>query len=289
MDDVDKASTFFLEGVSLPSLLEAIKSYLVGEDEEVRKIEVDNLTDREELAKTALSFFQSDQFSSSAELRVEVLNRNVVDGGGVRRQFFSEVMAAFKSSAFEGPPNRLRPAFKQSSISSGVLHGLGKAIGQSIVLDTQGFPYLSPPCYWYVAGRMDMALAALDVRDAGDRVGKMVLNVSFFLSCCFVLHYSCTNVQLQTVSTEEELGGMPMDDLMDLMEESGCDKRLKVWWGGCMHGVRVCVQRQRRYFMLILKATGVNSCLGSDFLMMLLTNLWGASIPAIVLHVHASQ
>ncbi len=132
------------------------------------------------MAKAALSFFQSDKFSSSAELRVEVLNRDVVDAGGVRRQFLAEVMAAFKSSAFEGPPNRLRPMFKQSSISSGVLHALGKIIGQSIVLDTQGFPFLSPPCYWCVAGRMDIALAALDVQDAGDKVGKIVLNVSIF-------------------------------------------------------------------------------------------------------------
>lgn len=36
------------------------------------------------------------------------------------------------------------------------------------------------------------------------------------------------------MSTEEDLKKLPVDEVMDLMEESGCDKQLKVWQHTCI-------------------------------------------------------
>ena len=187
-DDVDKASAFFCEGVSLSSLLSAMKSFLIGEveEEEVRTIEVEDLSCPEELEKIALAFYQGENCDWRAGLKVRVLNRRVVDGGGVRRQFLSTVMAELRSSLFEGPPGRLSPIFKQSSISSGALFTLGKIIGHSVILDSQGFPYLSPPCYFVMAGRWDMALKSLNVDDASYKVREAVLSVSVIFMTTFV-------------------------------------------------------------------------------------------------------
>ena len=178
-DDVEMASTFFLEGVSLSSLLGAIKTFVIDDEEEVCRIKVADLSDPERLKEDALSFYQGNNCNWRAELRVDVANRPVIDEGGVRRQFFNSVIESLKSSMFEGPPVRVRPIFKLSSISSGALYALGKIVGHSITLDGQGFPYLSPPCYLCMVGRMDGALSALWVDDAGDRIREAVLKVRF--------------------------------------------------------------------------------------------------------------
>ena len=78
---------------------------------------------------------------------------------------------------FEGPPGRLRPTFKQSSISSGMLHILGRMIGHSIIMDGQGFPFLSPPCYYYMCGYLDKALSLVQQDDVGDHVNHVIEQV----------------------------------------------------------------------------------------------------------------
>ena len=69
---------------------------------------------------------------------------------------------------FEGPKNRLRPCFRQSSIS--ILQLIGKMVGHTIVMDSIGFPFLSPACYYYMAGFVDKAISATTIDDAGGRI-----------------------------------------------------------------------------------------------------------------------
>ncbi len=113
---------------------------------------------------------------------IDVTSERVVDGGGVRKQFMSYVLATFRSSKtmplFEGPADRVRPIFRQSSVSSGMLVVVGKIIGHSIVLDCQGFPFLSPACYFYMAGCVEKAIASVTVEDACERVQRVVVAVS---------------------------------------------------------------------------------------------------------------
>jgi hypothetical protein len=175
--DVDKASTFFLDGIRVCPLLAALKYFIIDEEEEPREIAIDGLADAEKVMEKAVAYYQGDDWDWRADVKIRLSNSVTIDEGGVRRQFFDTVLGVLKAGLFEGPPNRLRPTFKQSSIKSGALFTMGKIIGQSIVLDGQGFPFLSPSCYWCMVGRMDRALATLSAEDAGEKVSRAVLKV----------------------------------------------------------------------------------------------------------------
>lgn len=59
-------------------------------------------------------------------------------------------------------------------------------------------------------------------------------------------------MQLQSVRTEEDVKGLP-EEVMDLMEESGCDKQLKVRW----RAVESMVERGQRRFLTTYQAVGL--------------------------------
>jgi len=71
--------------------------------------------------------------------------------------FFAKVFAKLEldDCLFEGSPIRLRPAFKTSLLSSGVPNTVGTMVAHSLLLDGQGFPYLSGYCHYYIAGCYD--------------------------------------------------------------------------------------------------------------------------------------
>ena len=101
-----------------------------------------------------------------------------LDTGGVRRQVFSEVFETVAFSDRLGPPNTRRPVFRISSLSAGMMRLLGRMIGHSIILDCQGFPYLSPACYKYMTGNQDQALLLCRPDDASERVQHVLSEVS---------------------------------------------------------------------------------------------------------------
>lgn len=78
---------------------------------------------------------------------------------------------------FDGPPNRRRPAFRISNLAAGMMKILGRAIGHSILLDHQGFPFLSSTCYSYMAGDYDQALLLCTPEDASERVQRVLKEV----------------------------------------------------------------------------------------------------------------
>ncbi len=74
-------------------------------------------------------------------------------------------------SVFEGPPVKLQPVFKASILSSGVLSTM---IAHSLLLDGQGFPYLSEYCYYYIAGYYDQAVTCVTVDDVGVNIKSLI-------------------------------------------------------------------------------------------------------------------
>ncbi len=76
---------------------------------------------------------------------------------------------------FEGPPNRLRPAYKASLLSSGMLKNVGTVGAHSILMDGQGFPFLADYCYYYIAGCYDLSVTCITEEDIGIR-DKSVIN-----------------------------------------------------------------------------------------------------------------
>ena len=55
---------------------------------------------------------------------------------------------------------------------------LGTMVGHSIAMDCQGFPFLSPACYYYMAGYTDTAISVTSMVDAGERVKQAVSEVN---------------------------------------------------------------------------------------------------------------
>ena len=97
--------------------------------------------------------------------------------------FFAVVLAELARtesdySLFEGPPVKLRPVFKASILSSGVLSTVGTMIAHSLLLDGHGFPYLSEYCYYYVAGCYDQAVTCVTVDDVGVNVKSLIEKVN---------------------------------------------------------------------------------------------------------------
>ena len=56
-----------------------------------------------------------------------------------------------------------------------MLHILGRMIGTQ---HNHGFPFLSPPCYYYMCGYLDKALSLVQQDDVGHRVKHVIEQVS---------------------------------------------------------------------------------------------------------------
>lgn len=114
----------------------------------------------------ALAFYKQAKFDKQACVRIKIQG---IDTEGICRQFFPVVFSSLTQSSslnfFDGPPNRLRPAFKASILSSSMLAAIGTMIAHSILMDGQGFPFLAGYCYYYMAGCSDRAITCITEDD----------------------------------------------------------------------------------------------------------------------------
>lgn len=129
-----------------------------------------------------LAFYKGQRYDPHQAVRVFIGGQPAIDTGGVRRQVFLEVpkRVAFSDTfgLFDGPPDRQRPAFRISSLSSGMMRLVGRMIGHSILLDCVGFPYNA------MVGYQDRALLLCTPEDASERVQralKLVLKTNLFM------------------------------------------------------------------------------------------------------------
>ena len=130
----------------------------------------------------ALALYKQSRFNAHAGLQVSIRGQPGIDTGGVRRQFFSGVLTKLAQSSppfcfFDGDPNRLRPAFKATTLSSGMMTTIGTMIAHSIVLDGQGFPFLAEYCFYYIAGCVDRAITCIGTEDVGADVAHILNKV----------------------------------------------------------------------------------------------------------------
>lgn len=188
--DCNAVSNYIFEGgLKLSSLLTLLRDFHL-EESHVRRINLQEYGDSAVLAEEAIAFYKSGKFSPHAEIRIVIGDQPPHDVGGVRKQFLSDVFDHFTTSTgmrlFEGPKNRLRPVFRQTSISSGLLSLFGTMVGHSIIMDGQGFPSLSPACYFYMAGHVDRAMSVTSMADAGERVQYVASRVSAVALICLV-------------------------------------------------------------------------------------------------------
>ncbi len=144
------------------------------------KIRLDADDDGEDWVSAAVTYYKSLQFEKHSEVRISLRGQPAVDTGGVRRQFFALVLgrvASEKYRLFEGPSDHLRPVFRMSNVSSGLLRVVGVMVAHSLLLDGQSFPYLSECCYYYLAGSIAKAISLVSENDLGEQVKSLVLEV----------------------------------------------------------------------------------------------------------------
>ena len=178
---VQIASDCLLQGPTLDCIVSQLYCACITR-EESRRLKIDE-DDEDDLSRleAAVTFYKGPRFYRHGGVRISVVHRPAIDTGGVRRQFFSEIFLRMASSdalgLFEGPPNSLRPAFRQSSISSGMLTLFSTMVGHSIILDCQGFPFLSPSNYYYMAGHHIKALSLVSLNDVSEKVPYIITKV----------------------------------------------------------------------------------------------------------------
>ena len=141
-------------------------------------IRVDADADDEEFVGAALSYYKHDRFNKAAYVKVSMRRQPGIDTGGIRRQFFaivfSEIAMSRSIQVFDGPVNQLRPSFRASNLSSGLVSTIGTMIAHSLLMDGIAFPYLSEYCYYYIAGYLDKALTCITIDDVGEQVKLVV-------------------------------------------------------------------------------------------------------------------
>ena len=165
----------------LLSILNLVKTNLMKSDaDDTPNIRVPGSCDEHDWPIAAFSFYKSSRFEAKAGVNVILGGQPAIDIGGVRRTFFSIVYEKVISGyldMFEGPSRRLRPAFKISILNSGILQILGQMIGHTLLMDGIGFPYLSPPCYYYMAGKWNTAITFITDEDVSSRVRHVLKQV----------------------------------------------------------------------------------------------------------------
>ena len=171
-----------LEGPCVDSIRTLLRSSRIkGPIADSPRIRLEDDDDDDDWVSAAITFYKSPRFDANAEVRISIRGQPGVDTGGVRRQFFTvvlEKLAASKMySLFEGPADSLRPSFRMSNLSSGLLKIVGQMVAHSFVLDGQGFPFLSECIYYYLAGLVDKAITLVTDDDLSAQVKTLVEEV----------------------------------------------------------------------------------------------------------------
>ena len=177
----DSSMVCLMEGPTLEALRSLAVMQLVIPLNESPYIRVDADADDEEMVGAALSYYKHDRFNKAAYVRISMKHQPGIDTGGIRRQFFSVVFSDIALSrsvqVFDGPINQLRPSFRASNLSSGLISTIGTMIGHSFLMDGYAFPYLSECCYYYIACYSDKALTCITIDDIGEQVKQLVEQV----------------------------------------------------------------------------------------------------------------
>lgn len=180
----ERAVECLLEGPSTESLCRLTSSFLITvPDTESPRIRLEFDDDDDDHFQAAMYFYKQANFNKSAGVYVSIRGQPAV-GVGVRRNFFSNIFDSLADtsssrSLFEGPSNRLRPAFKASILSSGMLKTVGIMIAHNLLLDGQGFPYLADYCYYYIADCYDLAITCITREDVDSRVRSVIDEVCY--------------------------------------------------------------------------------------------------------------
>ena len=152
------------------------------QDIEVRRIRVETYK-AEETLEELFSFYKSNRYNPYAVVRISIEDQPAVDTGGIRRQFYNDALLKLSNTEdlFERTDSGILPIFRQSTLSSGLFTTIGKLIGHSIIMDEQGFPFMSPAIYYYMAGLADTAVSVVTMGDLGCYTKHIITKVKCYM------------------------------------------------------------------------------------------------------------
>lgn len=147
-----------------------IRNTVMSSESDGCKLRIDeDEQEGEELAHCVFAFFKGHRFDPHSSVRMCFKGQPAVDTGGVRRRCSHNFLKPLLSQIdFVCSMAHQIGAGRISSLSAGMMKLLGCIIGHSIILDCQGFPYLSPVCYSIMTGSLDKALLLFSPVDASE-------------------------------------------------------------------------------------------------------------------------
>ena len=178
--NVHKVISVCLEGLTVKKILRVFKSARMFT--RVKKVVV-----RENaLIQDALTLYKSPTFSVGKPIEVEFVGSQVIDLGGLRRQFFCQLLEGLANNKylhlFEGDYDSgyLLPAVNHDAVIGGHFKMLGQIILHSILLDGSGLPLFPLPLYYYITyGNIESALPYMDVTYLPPRVRVITNQVRY--------------------------------------------------------------------------------------------------------------
>jgi len=172
--DADVTMNMLLD-LSAEKILDLIrKNRMTGA---VAKLKVDE----DDIFNDAMVYYKDICFDPTKPLRVSINDQPAVDTGGIRRQFFTDLLDYFSDkdthSIFIGDRHRLRPHHSPQLLP--LIKILGIIIAHSLVQGGPGFPYFAPYIYWYlVSGSEETSLSYVTAADLTPSVADLVQRVS---------------------------------------------------------------------------------------------------------------
>ena len=116
-----------------------------------KKLEVD----QDDLIHDAVAFYKSSSFDACSPLRIAYEGQPAIDGGGVLRQFYTDLFKGIIDGElmllFEGENNAKIPSYQPKTAMSGMIEMVGRIISYSLVQGGPGLPCLALPCFFQLS------------------------------------------------------------------------------------------------------------------------------------------
>ena len=98
-------------------------------------------------------------------------------GGGVIRQFYTQLLKVIADTFFQGDTYR-SPVYNCDMVASGVMKLVGTIIVHSVLQGGPGFPIFSPGVYNYLAkGKLNEVMEAITIKDCSSHMEHFITKV----------------------------------------------------------------------------------------------------------------
>ena len=126
--------------------------------------------DPEDLLLDTFSLYKDPDFDIKKKLRVQYLDQQAADTGGVMRQYFTDVLSEISVKYFEGNEFKL-PVYNASVLATGLMKYIGYIVVHSILQGGPGLLIFSIDVYNYIVnGEVEQTINKISIDDCSMRM-----------------------------------------------------------------------------------------------------------------------